>query len=454
MAASVVDTVQAQLEQVRPILAQIFETSDQISSLFKKNSSAIKNVNRWLYRIPLQQFRGGVFRKYSANGGSLGRGTGMLITSLQAGFFYSILMYEVSDEQEDESASESSSIANIMSKTLADGMMEAAVTDDQCYHTDGTGILTNSSSAVSSTTMTFADATDTLGVSRLRAGMACDVWDSTGDNKRALGTGAPLIINTIDDVNQVVTFNQTVSGITTGDIIAFAEMDAYGPATLESFTAGWPATGALTTSGGLTNDSFRHGIYYAHNFSNSNYYLGKLKSSLPAISPYPVDCGGARLSWAHGFALLDRIQKRRSQTEADNISWIFPMAQRQVVFESGVAISTKMINGDQFGKSLDLAPSNNGYNEPFNYVNRPAYVSKRQYNDRVDAVNFKNWGRAEVFPLRPYKKRNGDTVFEGRDTNGVLAAYSQFGFQAAYDPVCFDPGCEGAIYGAEVPANY
>ncbi len=451
--ASVVDTVQAQLEQVRPLLQEIFETSDQISSLFKKNAKDIKNLNRYLYRIPLQQYRGGTFKKYSANEGSLGKGTGMLLSSLQAGFFYSILMYRVTDEAVDESQNTKQSIVDVMAKTLADGMMEAAVMDDITLHTDGTGILTNPSSAVTATTATFEDVTDQLGVSRLRAGMAVDVWTANGVTKRAAATAAPIIIISIDENANVVTFNQTVTSITAGDVVTIYDLDVYGPAALTSFSAGWPATGALTDAGGLTNDSFRHGIYYAHNFSNSNYYLGKLKSALPQIAPTEIAAGGSRLSWAHGFAMLDRIQKRRDQTAAQGVSWIFPMAQRQVVFEEGVSISTKLVSGDQFGKSVDLAPSNNGYNEPFNYVNRPAYVSKRQYNDRVDACILKNWGRAEVFPLRPYSK-GGRTVFEGRNGDGNVAAYSEFGFHSAYDHVCYDPGAEGAITGLEVPSNY
>lgn len=454
--ASTLDTVSAQLEVVSPLVTDVYETSDQISALVKRNSKNVSMLSRYLYRFVLEQFAGGTNAKYSANEGVLPKGTGMKLTSLQAGYFYSMLMFRVTDEQVDESQSSKQSVVDVMSRTLSSGMDNAAVMDDIAFHNDGTGKLTGLSSATTSTTMTFAGATDTLGVSRLREGLTVDVWDATGANKRVITTLAdgPLRILTINYNTKVVTLNTAVTAITDTDILAFTGMDSYGPSTLTSFSSGWPATSALTTTGGLTNDSYRHGLYYANNFTDSNYYLGKQKSALPQIAPTEIPANSQPLSWAHGFALIDAIQKRRSMGEAEKLTWIFPLSQRYVVFDAGVALSTKMVTGNQFGKNYDPAPSNNQYNDPFNYVNCQAYVSKRQYNDRVDAINLKKWGRAEVFPgTRPYSK-GGKTVFEGHDSSGLLAAYSEFGFQSAYDFVCYDPGCQGAVTGLAVPANY
>lgn len=455
--ATTIDTVAAQLEQVSPIVREVYENSDQISSLIKRNSKNVSNLSRYLYRFVMEQLPGGTFAKYSANEGVIPKGTGMLLFSLQAGFFYSMLMFRVTDEQVDESQSTKQSVVDVMARTLAAGADNAAVMDDIALHGDGTGKLTNPSSAVSSTTMTFATAGDTLGVSKLREGLTVDVWDTTGATKRAITTAAdgPLRITAINYSTNVVTLNTAVTGITATDILAFTGMDSYGPSTLTSFTSGWPATSALTTTGGLTNDSFRHGIYYAHNFTDSNYYLGKLKSSYPQLAPTEIAASGNALAWTHGFQLIDKIQKRRSMVDAQALTWIFPLAQRQVAFEAGVSLSTKIVNGNQFGKSYDPTPSNNEYQDKFNFVNCDAYVSKRQPSDRVDAMNLKNWGRAEVFPgVRPYSK-GGKTVFEGRDaTTAQLAAYSEFGWQSAYDFVCYDPGAEGAITGLGVPSGY
>jgi hypothetical protein len=460
MAADVVNTVAAQLESVRPILQEIYENSDQISRLFKKNDKNIETVTRYLYRIPLMQYMGGTHRKYSANGGSLGTGSGMKLTSLQAGYFYTLTAFRVTDEQVDLSKNTKQSVVNVMSKTLSGGMMEAAVSDDQWLHTDGTGELTLPCSSITGTnSMTFNATGDTLGIDRLREGMAVGVWTYDGATERAAATLAPIKIETIDYSTKTVVFDQNVTslsagdGVTTGDLITFCGMAAYGPSTLTSFSAGWPATGALTTTGGLTNDSGRHGIYYAHNFNTSNYYLGKQKSAIPQLSPIQIAAGGAELSWQHGFALQDQIRKRRNADVAEGLIGIFPLAQRAVVFDHGVSIATKPIMGEEFGKSIDVLPTNNKYADTFNYADMVSYVDKRQYKDRVDFCNLKNWGRAQVFPLQPYTK-DGNTVFPGHDSSGSVAAYSEFFFNSAYDFVNFDPGAEGAITGLAVPPIY
>ena len=459
MAADVINTAAAQLEQVRKILGEIYETSDQISALIKKNGEKIENVSRYLYRIPLEQYAGGTGAKYSANGGAFPIGTGMKITSLQAGYFYSVKWFRVTDEQVDTSKSTQQSIVNVMSKTLADGMVEAAVDDDVIFHTDGTGELTNvvggqsSDSKPTTSSLTFNTAGDTLGISRLREGMVVDVWAQDGSAKRTgITAGTVLNIETIAYDTNTVTFNQAVSDMVSGDLIAYNGLDSYGPSTLTSFSSGWPATSALTATG-LTNDTFRHGLYYAHDFNNSNYYLGKLKSTLPQIAPTKINANSQGLQFWHGFALQDKIRKRRSGDAVKGLVGIFPMAQRSVVFELGVSIATKPLAGEQFGKSVDLLPSNSQYQDTFNFCDMPCYVSKRQFNDRVDFINPKNWGRAEVFPLRPYEK-GGQTLFPGRSSTGAVAAYSEFGFQSAYDYVAFDPGKEGAIVSLSVPANY
>lgn len=465
MGADVVNTTAAMLEQVDPICRDIFETSDQISALFKKNAKNITNLSRYLYRFPLKQYRGGTHSKYSANGGTMPTGSGMKLTYLQAGYIYTITMFRVTDEQVDLSQNTKQSVVDVMSQTLADGMMEAAVADDQWLHTDGTGELTLACDTITGTnTMTFNGATDALGVKRLREGMAVDVWTYDGATKRAAATAAPIKIETIDYNTNTVVFDQNVTELTagngaggtagTGDLIAFYGLDTYGPSTLTSFSAGWPATSALTTSGGLTNDSGRHGLYYAHNFTNSNYYLGKLKSSLPQIAPNEIAANGQPLTFAHGFALQDKIRNRRSGSDADSLSGIFPLGQRYKVFDIGVSLSTKPLSGEQFGKSVDLQPTNAKYKDTFNYCNMTCYVSKRQFKNRVDFVNLSNWGRAEVIPLQPYKKPNGATSFEGRASTGALAAYTEFGFVSSYDFVCFDPGKEGAITDLEIPQLY
>jgi len=455
MAGINLNTVPAQLEAVRPILAQLYDTSDEVVNMLMKGSKeTVTNISRYLYRIPLQLYRGGTFAKYSAAGGSIPRGTGMKLSSLQAGYIYSILMFEVLDEAQDLSKNPKQSVVDVMAKTLADAMDVARVHNNIHFFQDGTGALTNASSACpSSTTLTFAATTDRVDVRRLMPGMVVDLWTVTGA-AGVIRANGPYTIDAVDYVNKTVTFLTAPTSMASGDLIVVANVDEYGPAYPISFTAGWPATSALTTEAGLTNDSFRHGLYYSHNPTISNYYLGQLKSTIPQLQPVFINAAGsASLAHAHGLQIKDKIVQARDESVLKGLRGIFPMSQRAQAVEIGTTIVNRVITGDQVGNIIDLMPKNTGYGDQFTFCDIPCIVSKRAETNRVDFVNPANWTRVEVFPLRPYEK-NGRTVFEGRDTNGQLAAYSQFGFQEASDFACLDPGAEAFIYNLVVPENY
>jgi hypothetical protein len=444
---AIANLVSAQLEQVAQFTVDIFEDSEQISSLFKKNARTIKQLSRYLYRFPIKLYRGGTGAKYNANGGALPVGTSMKLNHLQAGYIYWARTYRVTDEEVDLTHNTKASVVDVLSTLMSEGPTEMAVDDDIALHGDGTGILTEGSSAVSATTMTFAAVDDNLGVSNLREGMAVDVWDSTGATKRALTTAAdaPLVIIAIDDSTNTITFNTAVAGITAGDIVAFKDMDAYGPSTLTAGgAADWPATNALTSETGLGGDSFRHGLRYAHNDSSSSYYLGKQRSVLPKMIPIKVPGQGQQITFAMGMDGLDRLDKRRNPGVRKGLFGIFPMAQRAVVQDIGVTIANKPIQGS-FGNSVDMAPSNIDQTSTFEYCGMTCYVSKRQPNNRVDFVNpSKNWGRAEQWSgARPYKDQNGNTTWRPvSTTTGLPLTVTEFGWHSCYDFVCFDPGSE------------
>lgn len=453
MAVSVIDVVYAQIERVRNKLQPIFESSSEVAGMIKKAGGDKVEVSRYLYRIPLQQFRGGNFHKYNADGGSLGIGTGMLISSLQAGYITTVRSYRVTDEEKDTSSSSAQSVVNVFQKTLADAMTEAQIDDDITLHTDGTGILTNTSSAISgSTIMTFAGATDTLGINRLREGMCVDVWDATGANKRAPSSGtAPTFIVTIDYSNKIVTLSQGIASLAATDILAFPNLDVYGPSTLVSFSSTWPA-GGLTNGPGLTGDSFRHGLYYANDSTTSNYYLGKLKSTIPQLLATRVNASSSAFTFAMVLQGLDAVTQRRDKDATKGLKGICHMKQRQAIFQIGVNISNIYLKGGESGgKNSDLMASNIEYTDSFDLCGIPTMLSKRQYTDRIDFINPSLWGRAQTHDIR-FKNVGGKTVFEVRGSDGTISASTEFHIEQAFDFVDYDPGVGFYIDGLSVPA--
>lgn len=451
MAVSVTDVVPAQIEKVRQKLQPIFESSSEVSSMIKKAGADKVDISRYLYRIPLQLYRGGNFHKGNSDGGSLGVGTGMSLSSLQAGYIKTYRSYRVTDEESDTSATSAQSVVNVFQKTLADAMTEAQIDDDITLHTDGTGILTLGSSASSATTLTFAATTDTLGVNRLREGMCIDVWDATGANKRAGASTAPTVILNIDYNGKVVTFSQSITGITTGDIIAFPALDIYGPATLVTASSTWPGQG-LTNGPGLTGDSFRHGIYYANDATTSNYYLGKLKSTIGQLLATHISASNSLFSFGLVLQGLDAITQRRDKEATKGLRGIAHMKQRQAIFQIGVNISNIFLKpGDSQGKMPDLMPNNIGYTDMFYLCGVPVMVSKRQYNDRIDFINPSLWGRAQIHDLR-FKTVSGANVFPVHGSDGTISASREFHIEQGFDFVDFDPGVGFYVDTLSVPS--
>lgn len=453
MAVSVLDVVGAQQERVRQKLQPIFESSSEVAGMIKKAGGDKVEVSRYLYRIPLQLFRGGNFHKYSADGGSLGIGTGMLLSSLQAGYITTVRSYRVTDEEKDTSATSAQSVVNVFQKTLADAMTEAQVDDDITWHTDGTGILTGQSSATNgSTTLTFAGATDTLGINRLREGMTVDAWDATGATKRAPSSGtAPTFISSIDYTNKIVTLSQSIASLTATDILAFPNLDVYGPSTLTSFSSTWPG-GGLTNGPGLTGDSFRHGMYYMNDATTSNYYLGKLKSTIPQLLSTRVNASSAAFTFGMVLQGLDAITQRRDKDATQGLRGICHMKQRQAIFQIGVNISNMWLKpGEDSGKMPDLMPKNISYKDMFYLCGVPTMLSKRQYTDRIDFFNPSLVGRAQTHDIR-FKNVGGKTVFEVRGDDGTISASTEFHIEQSFDYCGYDPGCTFFLDSLAVPA--
>lgn len=447
---SVTQVVEAQIEAVRRNIPKYYETSRQLAGLIEKTDK-VEQVNRKLYRIPVETRPGGAFAKYSADSGSLGSGTSFNVSKLTAGYFYSRVAWKLTQEQVDTTQSSERSVVNAWQKSIAEAIITAQVMDDISLHTDGSGQLTAAATAEGDDDLTFTiGAADPWGVGRLREGMEVEVWDSAGSTLRAGATGRPIIINAINYTTQNVLFNQTITSLAATDLIAFAGMTAYGPAALTTQSSTWPATGAAA---GLGGDSFRHGIYYVNDNDSSKYYLGVLKSALPQLLPASVNANSNALTYTHGLQLKDQLFQRWDADAVKGLIGIAHMKQREQLINIGITIANKDISGDRYGRILDLLPTNHDYMDTFEYCGIPCYVSKRQSRTRFDFINPMQWGRAEVAPLDFWKLPGSNNyVFEGRDGSGNILAEYHFFLRSACDYVCFNPGQSAYIYGLTIPS--
>lgn len=454
MAVSVLDTVASQLETVLPEITDIYVNSDQLYGKVKPTTKA-ERISRYLLRWALRRWGGGNFQKVSGDagtGGSLGAGTAQKHMYLLSGYFYSSIIFRLTEEQIE--TSDRSVVENLLANQQAIGIVSQQHYDDVTFHTNGNGILTNSSSATNgTTTLTFAAATDTLGVNLLFEGMTVGVWDSTGATERAAATAAPIVIISIDHEAKVVTFDQTVTGLTQGDIISLRNMAVYGPSSLTSFASTYPGTqGSTSATGGIGGDSFRHGFKYFTDTTSSNYFFGQLKSAIPQLNPVRVNASNDQLQWEHGLRLVAKIKQKRPDKEMwKNITGIAHGTQKARVFEMGMAISQKFI-GTEFGQSVDLVPSNQANSDEFNFAGIRHIESTRQDRGTIDYVNFNLLGRAEAQPLQPFG-RGGVTLHQGRGSDGTLQTYVEWAYTIAYDNIATENGAFGRIDSLSGPSS-
>lgn len=452
--STVNDVISPQLERVNPILTKIFEQSDYISGKVKPATKAT-TVSRYLYRMPYKKYNGGDFAKVNANGGAMPPGTSMNTGALYGGYYRTALAYSLTQEQMDTTASSEQSIVNVLTDTLANAMREAQVLDDITFHQTGTGILTGASSAITNTTnatMTFASASDFLGVNRLREGMCISVWDATGATERAAATGAPIIITNINYSSRTVTFNQEVTTLTATDIISFRGMAAYGPSSLTSFASTYPGT-APVTGDGIGGDSFRHGFPYMTDPTASNYFYGTLKSTVSQLLPVSVNANSTGIEWEHIFRVIAQIQRKRDNDPYKNLMGIAEYAQRTAVMNLGINITTNMQTKGEFGNSLDQIPSNVGSSDVFNMAGIPCYTSKRQTRDNIDFIDLSKIQRVQLFDTRFHQRGSGGGyMFEDRNSSGAVLNSMSFFVEQSYDYVCVDNGTFARIYGLSLPS--
>ena len=432
------DSYSAQIEMVRKNLPLLLATDDTVASMIKKTGKAVKLTDR-LYRIPLAKHIGGYSAKFDPDGGVMYTGTGPKVINTTAGYIYTQYAVDLSMRNIDLTSTDEQSVLNVLRFSLDNAMKGVNMCDDIAFHQDGSGILTGYASANSTWTSgdsyTFAAATDYFGCNRLYPGMGVQSFDYDGSAANTTSTD-PLIIDSVDYDNKVVYLLGTVTGEAsgaTGDILVYPGVAA----TAQSFQSTWP----------LSGDSFRHGLYYAHDVTTTNYFLGQLKSSNIELMPSVVNAASSGISFALMQSLLDKMVMRRDESVYKGAIGLANMSQRAKVQDIGFSMSEWPRNGK--AAMQDFQPSNTNYSSTFDMCGITIRTDKRQDRSRIDLIIPDNWGRAVAHETDFYTP-TGQMWFEGRNSDGHVTASQGFKIVSGYDYVCFDPGAEGYLYGLAV----
>lgn len=395
------DIVSAQLEVVAPNLEDYIQSASVFGDIVESSAKAVQ-VSRYGYRHPVKLYMGGASSKVSWNEGTSGSGafpvgTMMNVTHLSGAYYTQVRTYRIPDEAIDTTSSEGQSRINALSLQIADAMVGQAQEDDIGLHTDGTGVLTNSSSApavagggTASATITYAGATDYLRTAKLRVGMAVGLWSQDLTVQRTFT--APLVIIAINPATGVVTFNQTVTlndsaTSSVGDVITFAGLAAYGPSTPTSFGANYPFTSGAIPQYGVGGDSWRHGLPYANDTTTSNYFYGRLKSTRPEFLGNEVDAGGLGIDWALGRIGQAKVNARFGQ--AQNPQMVMGLAaEAQIAAIEDLDIAASVIQHPNGGEGQtqvkDLAAFERKVGRSIPYCGIKHYLDPRQPKNRID----------------------------------------------------------------------
>jgi hypothetical protein len=456
MAATIIDSMSTYLEQVAAAPVTYYSHDDSLLSKFDSVSASGEGnsmggggrmrqvkASRYLYRTVIQNYPGGQYQKLPANRGDSGNATGPSYTQLQSGYFYSTINWEFTQEQMDIAESGQAAMVNVVVDTQSKIYATMLAHDNMHLFQDGKAFLTQDSSAGTASTITFGAAADSLKTGRLFEGMVVDVWDTTGATKRANG---PFTITAINNGTGACTLSAAPTGLVATDRLAVAAADVYGPATLASFTAGWPATGALTTAAGLTNDSWRHGVEYYNDNTPTNYCLGKLKSALPRLIPSVHNASSSTITWAMGEKIINQVLARWDKSELDGAQFYMHADQMERLKNSLTYISTFQRSGGG-GQMFDLQPKGGRLGEGFDFAGLPAFTTRGADRARVDMIIPKNWVRVMV-RAPSYLKFGGSIFFPPMSTTtGNPLTAANIRMAQGFDWANEKPGVSGYIYG-------
>lgn len=446
------DLLSAYVEMVRPQVPDIYQNARQLARRIGGMKS-VQKINDKLYRVPLRKYRGGVSAVYNPAGGALPAGSGQMVTHLTGGYIPLAHAITITREAEDKSTESvgpngGGSVLSI-AQQFAEVMDTIAQFEDVTLFQPGDGVLTSglgasgTATAGGETTYTFANAADFVGVKRLHEGLAVNVYDNGKTTNRQNGTraGFPSVIDRIDWTLKTVTLSNTITGAANGDILVVAGISPVGAAASPAPAygqAGWP----------LAGDTFRHGIPYWNETNTALYVLGRLRSTLPQLNPASWNVAG---SWSpfHTLYVIDQIRQRRGEETVGGLVGICHMAQRAQTKAVGMAVTEIMTSPGLTQKSTDLMPSDVGIDDDFMFGTMKHLVTVRQPADRVDYVNFGNWEKASVYPIRPYPGGDkGPGVFTDRDpTTGRPLASATSYWDDCWDFVCVDPGAQAVLTG-------
>ena len=454
--ATVIDTLATDIEQVSQTVPDYYLKGKTLLSQFENVTKL--GANRKPAIVAFKHYTGGVQSRVNLNGGSLTNGTGPKADKFTCGWLSSVISFQITREQY-SIGTQGDNVArmNVFADIVANAMQAAISYDERDLFGDGSGVLTNSATAlstvtVSNDTLTFDSATDYKNVNLLWEGASVDVWDTTLATKRADG---PYQITKLDPANKKVTLANSSGAAPTSmastDRLTVVGLDNFTPATPTTGSSTWPA-GGTTSSTGFTGDSWRHGSGYVN--ANTGYYFTKDRSTNPILAASAINADSNPISMWHFELAKTAIIQRFGDDAWMNMRWVMHHSNMLQLKQNVQTTSQWNRGGSPGGEKMPDQVPNDKYGAFFNVADMPAFSHKMASRDRADGYIPSDWIRVELEPTQWLKTPGSSSyVSEDRDTSGNQVLSYHMRLIQAFDWACQRPGVPAYIHSITPPTT-
>jgi hypothetical protein len=372
------------LEKLRSKVPQLYERDDVLLSILQKNGD-VEQVSPRSMRISLKIKPGGKGGQYSADGGSLGRGSGTTrIEALTSPIFFR-MGFEVNKLVEYATNSAGKAVENIAKKEVKDGMAQFRAYLDKLLQTAGDGVLATISSGATTTTWVLAAP---YGSALLYETQSVSVYDSTLATKRAT---EPEIV-TISPDGVTITVDAAPAANANGDLLLPSGVSGANPVSM-------------------------YGLKYHQSSASTGTWQNLNRATYPHIRSSRVNAASSALVTAHVRSALNKIRKLLGVNALQGVKMLAYMAveQEQAWEQLGITISEITRQGSN-QEMPDLLFAKSG-----TMGGVPIKTSINADPTRIDFLTMENWGRAVIQDIDMYEV-GGRTVHPIYAADGGLAA--------------------------------
>lgn len=408
--------ITAQAERVVKKLPKWFALADTFINKIDRELPK-EHVSERDLRIPVLLSTGGRPGYVNPEMGSFGRGSYQDTQVMTTTFFPLRFAVEFPLLAEAATDEEGKSQLNVFKGALKDAIPTFADFMDRLFfNADSTATLAQATAQTTTGGNTVYTCDFSRGVSGLRVGEYYQVYSNDLVTPRASGVGIKLIdVNT--DLN-TATFNGTIASAAATDKICFE---------------GW---------GNVASPPGPNGLRTFHSTASSGSLLGLSRSLYSGLLPNMRDASQSLPTFQMGQQMLHKLYKRRAISQGLPKGMVAVMntnqqanIRRQVQDIANFDLAKGKMNEDIMPK-MDMN---------FTFAGCPAMTHLHAPEDRIDYINLKNWGYAEMRKVT-FWTVNGNRFFPLYAADGAPAAGEWFGLYCLKQWYCDNNGGEGLIY--------